>query len=179
MIEALSNTLVFVVVTLVLVVNTGSLVLVILQLPGTWLMLFATTGLAVWQWEEGLIGIWTLLFMAVLAMLGEVVETFASAAGAKKSGSSKRGMVGAIVGGIIGALTGTFLIPVPVLGTIVGACAGAGFGTMVGDKWAGRNWSQIKRAGKGAAVGKFWGTLGKGAIALLMWITAVMAIFIP
>jgi len=86
------------------------LLAVLLSLPGTWILL----GLAViveladgtyLPGEEPMTFGWMLLGICTgLAVLGEVIETGAGAAGAKLGGATRRGVIGAIVGGIAGAM---------------------------------------------------------------------------
>jgi hypothetical protein len=40
-----------------------------------------------------------------------------------------RGSLGAILGAVGGAIVGTFLIPIPLIGTLIDACIGAAGGT--------------------------------------------------
>ena len=63
------------------------------------------------------------------------------------------------------------------MGTIIGACLGAGIGSIAGDKWAGRHWKPSLASGTGAAVGKLGGTLAKVAIACVMWVASLFALF--
>ncbi|MFP4144389.1 MAG: DUF456 family protein [Phycisphaeraceae bacterium] len=180
------------VMVLLLLVNAGGVALVALQMPGTWLMLLCTAIVAGWRadWWMGYDGwgamlaagpitLWTLLFLLGLAVLGEIIEFIAGAAGAAKAGGSKRGAAGAIIGGIVGAILGTAAIPIPVVGTLVGAALGAGAGSILGDLWAGREWDITWAAGRGAAIGRFWGALGKLIVAVLMWLVTLAAILWP
>ena len=70
-------------------------------------------------------------------------------------------------------------IPVPVIGTLAGACLGAFAGSLAGDLWAGRTVDHSINAGRGAAVGRFWGTVAKmtigAAILILLGIAAFVA----
>lgn len=170
---------------LLLALNAAGVFLVALQLPGTWLMLLVTLGGAWWAkwqfgytWEDAPITWWTLGVLGVLAIIGEVLEFVAGAAGASKAGASKRGIVGAIVGGVVGAILGTF-IPIPIVGTLVGAAIGAGVGSVLGDMWAGREFHPALLAGKGAAIGKFWGAVLKLIVAVAMWLVVAMAVVWP
>ena len=165
--------LIWVVSALLLVVNAVGVVMVIMQLPGTWLMLLATALMAGWQTER--ITWWCVHDLAVLAVLGEIIETFAAARGSAKAGGSKRGAVVALALAIVGAIAGTVIAPV--IGTVIGACVGAGLGSYLGDRWAGRTHKDATEAGKGAAVGRWWGTIGKVAIAVVMWIVTAVAVF--
>ncbi len=169
--------MVYAAIVILLLVNVVGVAMVAMQLPGTWLMILAAIAFElIWP---GWIGWWPIVFMGLLAGLGELIETLAGAAGSRRAGGSKRAMVGSVVGGIAGAILGTIVIPIPVVGTIAGAMIGAGAGSMAGDKWAGRQWEAAWQAGKGAAWGKLWGTLGKLAVAVMMWLLCAAAIFWP
>lgn len=164
----------YVAVAGLLIVNALGVAMVALQLPGTWVVLLASAGFALLYPQT--LGWWTVAILLGLAVIGEAIETLAGAAGARKAGGTKRAMLGAVAGGIVGAIVGTALIPILLVGTLAGAMAGAGVGSIVGDRWAGRPWGEAWSAGKGAAWGKLWGTLGKLAVAALMWITAAAAL---
>jgi uncharacterized protein len=176
----LDTTLLITFSALLLLVNAVGVVLVLLQLPGTWLMLGATAVLAWWRWEHGLITIWALATLVVLAILGEVVEFLGPALGATQAKSSKRAAVLAVVGGVTGAIVGTVVLAfLPVLGTLIGAVVGSGLFSMLGDLWAGREMELAWRGGKGAAIGRFWGALGKLMIAVAMWVVVAGALLWP
>ncbi len=162
-------------VATLLLVNTAGVLLVALQLPGTWLILFATALAAWWRWEQGTFGWWTLASLLVLALLGELVEFLGSMLGAKVAGAGRRAAWLALLGSIIGAIVGTFTIPIPIVGTLIGAAIGAAIGSITGDRWSGRQWHHAFKGGGGAAVGRFSGALGKLIIAVLMWLVVVAA----
>lgn len=148
---------------------------ILLNLPGTWLMVLLAVLLEWWQPGEYMFG-WPVLYVATgLAVLGEVLEFVLGAAGSRRSGGSKRAAALAIVGGIIGAIVGTPL-PIPIAGTLIGACLGAFIGSLLGDIWAGRPLLQGLEAGHGAAIGRFWGTIWKmvvgGAIVAVLGVAA-------
>lgn len=179
------NTLVITVVLALLFFNAVGVVLVALQLPGTWLMLLATAVVAWWRWESGaggdpLIGWWALGGLLLLAVAGEVIEFVAGAWGASRAGASKRAAMLAILGGVVGAVAGMiFLAFIPIVGVLIGAAIGAALGTIVGDRWAGRSWEMAMRTGRGAAVGKFWGAMGKLIVAVVMWLVVLVAVVWP
>ena len=174
---------------ILLSVNAVGVVAVALQLPGTWLIGLATGLAAWWGWgelardadgalvrRENWIGWATLGTLLALAVLGEVVEAVAGAAGSRIAGGTRRGAVLAIIGGIAGAIAGTPLIPIPIVGTLVGASLGAGAGSILGDLWAKQPLVQSFKAGGGAAVGKFTGAVMKLAIAIAMWLVVAAAV---
>lgn len=180
MLESISNfaqgSAVIITLTLIIILNAGCVALVAFQLPGTWAMLAVTALAAWWRWDVGTIGGRVLIAMMVMAVIGELIETFSGSAAAGKAGGSKRGMIFAIIGAMLGAMIGSVLIPIMVVGTILGACIGAAAGSMAGDRSAGRSWRQSLDVGKAAATGRFYGTIGKLAVAVLMWLTATIAI---
>lgn len=177
------HTLLVLAIAAVILLNTTGVFLVALQMPGTWLMLLATSLLALWRWDTGGIGAvsgWVLLGLLGLAILGEILEFIAGAVGARNAGASKRGTVGAIIGSIAGAIAGLiFLAFIPIIGVLIGAAIGAAAGSILGDLWAGRQWHAAIKGGQGAAIGKFCGALSKLIIAALMWLAATVAIFWP
>jgi len=142
------------------------IVLTIITLPGTWLILVCAL-LTKLFWIHDFMPWWVIIVMGVLALLGEIIEALASGFGAAKTGATKAGAIGAIVGSLLGALGGSaFLFP---LGTIAGACLGAAIGTLLVEVgYARRTFKEGAWAGTGAAAGRFVAILVKGSIAGLM-----------
>jgi uncharacterized protein len=69
-------------------------------------------------------------------------------------------------------------LPVPIVGTLIGACLGAFTGSLIGDLWAGRPLFPSVEAGWGAAVGRFWGTVSKLAVGgIIVVVLALAALF--
>lgn len=159
----------------VVLVCGASVGLTLLTLPGTWVMVLVGLGVRLWQPE--MLSWWTIAALLALASLGEILELFASAVGARRTGGSRAGGVGAIVGGLIGAIAGTPVFPV--LGTIIGAVVGAGLGALVVERGMGkRTWRESARSGLGAAQGRFIATVLKGVIAMVMALTLSVAVFV-
>src|SRR4051812_50084755 len=93
-----------------------SLVLIVLGLPGLWIMVAsAVTYNMVVPGDP--IGWVTLVVVAVLALIAELLEFSLTGKYARKYGGSRRGGWGGILGGIVGAVGG-----------IPGAVVGSGFG---------------------------------------------------
>lgn len=161
-----------------LILNGCWLGLVFFALPGNWLIVVSTALFAWWRWEDGVFSIYTLIAISVLATVGEIVEFFAGVGGAKKAGAGWRGAFAAVGGAIVGAVFGTFFIPVPFLGTLFGACLGAGLGTMAVERWAGKEMHASVRSGFGAGLGVFIGTGSKFLIGVLIWIIVAVAGFV-
>ena len=164
--------------TLLTLLNLGFWASILFGLPGIWLMLLVAALVEWSQPGEYMFAQTTLYVSAGLALLAEILEFLMGAAGARQAGGSRRGAALAIVGGVVGAILGTAL-PVPVLGTLIGACAGAFAGSLIGDRMAGRPMDESVQAGRGAAVGRFWGTTAKMIIGAVVLVLLAVAAFFP
>ena len=143
----------WVIAVIAFVTGFTSIAMVVLALPGIWMMVLIAAACMWWQPE--IISWHAVLTLVVIAVIAEAIEMVASAAGAKKFGGSKRGAVGAIVGTMVGAILGSFLIPIPVVGTIIGGIAGAGIGAMgVERSIVQMSWKDSLKSGSGAAIGR-------------------------
>jgi uncharacterized protein len=148
-------------------------------LPGNWLMVVTTAAVAVWQWDSRMIGPWALAALFALALAGEAMEALSGAVATRRVGGSRKAALGAIAGGLLGGLFGTGLIPVPVLGTLIGVGAGAFVGATALEIIGGAPVDRSVRSGAGAAVGQSLGVLAKIAMGAAIWITAAVAAFWP
>ncbi|MEQ8769193.1 MAG: DUF456 domain-containing protein [Phycisphaerales bacterium] len=153
---------------IVIVASILGVGLTLITLPGTWAMLLVA--LVCKAWQPDLLSWWVLGIAAALALLAEAVEFFASAAGSRKAGGSRSGAVGSILGALGGAIAGTILLAfLPIIGTVIGAVAGAGLGASLAERGvAQRTWGESYRSGRGAAIGRAWSIVIKGAIAGVM-----------
>ncbi len=170
--------------------------IVILGLPGTWIMLALAVFIEICDGvylnpdHQPTFPLWLLIGCAVLALIGEILEFNAGALGAKKAGSSNRGMIGALIGGFVGAIVGA------PFGLIIGAFIGAVLGTFIGailgeltaplppttdvenHSTTNRVRESIKPA-TGAVIGRVLGTLSKLPIAIAVWLVLSLAAFWP
>jgi uncharacterized protein YqgC (DUF456 family) len=160
-------------VLLALVLVTG-LVLNLFGLPGNWLMLLAVVA---YTWVTG----WqryvhwaSLVVLLAIAVAGEVVEFIAAGAGAKKAGGTVWGVIGGLLGGLIGGLFLTGLVPIPILGTLVGLIAGTFLGAMGAELLLGRG--EVRPSAViavGAAKGRFYGTILKLAFGVVILVVGL------
>jgi len=162
---------------LLVLFNAVWLVLVVFGLPGNWLIVISTCLFAWWRWDDGVFSIYTLIAILVLAVLGELVELLAGAGGAKRAGAGWRGSIGALIGAVTGAILGTFLLPIPFLGTLTGACVGAGLGAWGLELAGGRQMQDSVRHGIGAGIGEFLGITTKFILGILIWLIVTVAAF--
>ncbi len=137
----------------------------IFSLPANWVVLAfvilwkltGDPGLLSWQF----VGV-----LALIASVGELIEFIAQYYGGKRSGSSTRGGVGGLVGAIIGAILGApFFLG---LGALAGALAGAWAGCLIIEMGQGRQFPEANKAALGTMWGKFFGTVAKLGLGVLM-----------
>jgi len=158
----------------------------IIGLPGNWINLVAVS---VYAWlmpaeHQADVGWLVLALMLLLAVIGEIIEFAAGAAGAATAGGSRRGaalaVVGAILGGIVGLLIG---LPIPIVGSVIASvlfsAVGALIGAMLGEAWKGRNFEESLWTGHAAFWGRLLGTVGKIIVGAMMIIVAVAGMLIP
>lgn len=160
-----------------ILINLFCLLLVVFMVPGNWLMIIATSLFAWWRWEDGFISIYTLAGITALAILGELFELLGGASAAKSAGASFWGSVAAICGAIGGAVVGTFLIPVPVLGTLLGSSIAAAAMAVIVSGSAGHK--RPMRLAVTTGLGQFFGTGVKLIMGAVIWIVVAVAAFWP
>ena len=109
--------------------KTVSLVLIVLGLPGLWIMVASavTYNLIV---PGDPIGWVTLIIVGVLALIAELLDFSMTGRYARKYGGSRRSGWGAILGGIVGAMIG---VPVPIVGPVIGAFVGSFAGALIAE----------------------------------------------
>lgn len=165
--------------TILVSLNAGWLLVVVFGLPGNWLIVISTCLFAWWRWDEGVFSIYTLIAILVLAVLGELVEFSAGMIGARKSGASWPGSIAALFGAVTGAVFGTFLIPIPFFGTLLGACLGAGLCAWGMEFSRGKKAEHSLRYAVGAGLGEFFGIISKFALGIIIWFVVAVAAFWP
>ena len=153
-------------------------VMTFITLPGIWFAVMVA--LVVELWRPEVLGWWSLGGAIATAVLAEVAEFIASAAGAGKAGGSRAGMVGSIVGSVCGLIIGQVLIPVPIVGAIIGAVIGAGAGTLIAERRvAKRSWDESIQSSKGAAAGRALSIVVKGAFAVVAALILITGVLVP
>ena len=169
-----------IVIILLLILLICGWLATLIGMPGNWLMLAAISAFTYWVVPEHGAGAWSYtLSAAILALIGEVVEFCASAAGLAKGGS-KRGAALAMIGALIGSLVGAALgLPVPLIGSVIGivlcSALGAMVGAVLGEVWKGKNLGLSVAIGRAA----FWGRLiGTGAKLICGSIILILGIFL-
>jgi uncharacterized protein YqgC (DUF456 family) len=134
-----------------------SLILIVLGLPGLWIMVASAVAYNMIVPGDP-IGWFTLLAVAVLALVAELLEFSLTGRYARKYGGSRRASWGAILGGMVGAMIG---FPVPVIGPIIGAFVGSFCGALFAELTGGTSAGDATRVAKGALIGRVVSTMLK------------------
>jgi len=94
--------------------------LIVPALPGM-LLIFAGLWLGAWIDHYERVGVWMLVIIGSMAVIGWVIDLVAGLLGAKAVGASPAALIGAALGAVVGIFGGLLGL---ILGPIVGATAG-------------------------------------------------------
>ena len=124
----------------------GMIGIVVPILPGMLLVWFTVL---VYAWRTGfeIIGWPSLVLITLLALITGLSNIWLPLLGAQKTGAAKR----ALFLGVVGAIIGTFVIPLPILGTVIGYA----LGVFLGEFMKQRDWRLALKASLGGVTG--WG----------------------
>lgn len=161
---------------LLLLANIACWVATFVMLPGNWgiVVLAALFAFLLPEQENGLgVSWWAVGGVTGLAVVGELVEFAAGAAGAARQGASRRSLALSLIGAMAGSLGGALLgVPIPVVGPIVAALGGGALGAFagayLGETWKGRSGDDRLSISKAALVGRLLGTVGKLLVGIAM-----------
>jgi uncharacterized protein YqgC (DUF456 family) len=148
-----------------------SLILIVLGFPGLWIMV-ATAVVYNMIVPGDPIGWVSLIAVAVLALIAELLEFTMTGRYARKYGGSRRAGWGAIIGGMIGAVVG---FPVPIVGPVIGAFVGSFVGALVAELTGGASAGDATRVAKGALIGRVVSTMLKIGIGFTIGIWIFIA----
>ena len=171
----------YVCVAVLLLAMAGAWLANLFALPGNWLIVALAAIFAFAFPVSAGRGIhWATVGVGVgLAVVGELVELAAGAAGARQTGASRRAMVLALLGTVVGSVLGAFAaIPIPIVGPIIGAVGGGALGAFagayIGETAIGRSTEQSLAAGKGAMIGRLLGTASKLVIGVMLFVVVAV-----
>jgi uncharacterized protein YqgC (DUF456 family) len=139
----------------------GVVGIVLPVLPGmiwVWLSLLAFA----WFTDFQVVTPWVFAVLTLIALVTGTSNIWLPYLGAKKTGAAKR----AIFLGLVGAIIGTFVIPIPLLGTVIGYA----LGIIVGELLKHRDLQVAIKASLGGVAG--WG------IATVVELAGALTIFI-
>ena len=167
--------------TILITVNLACVSANLLMLPGNWLMvgslclfLLATGTTTGPDWS-------TLLVVIVLAAIGEILEAFTGSAKASKKGASRRAMILSLLMSMAGSIVAAFVIPIPVIGSAIGAVGGAAVGAFggawLGEAWKGTEPSKRTEIGTAAMSGRMIGMLAKLAVGAAIFVFQLVSLW--
>ena len=104
------------------------------------------------------------LYTALAACLGMILDLFAAALGAKRVRASKQAVAGALIGSIVGIFFG-----------LAGLLLGPFFGALLGELSAGNSVLRSTHVGVATWIGLIFGTLAKLTASLTMVVLALAA----
>ena len=138
-------------------------------MPGIF-MIWLGVFVYIWRYGFDVISIWMFLFITLIVLFAGTSDLWLPLFGARKMGAAKR----TLITGMVGAILGSFLIPVPIVGTIVGYAVGI----LLGEYHKRRDWDQAWRASKGGLAG--WGIataiqLVAGLLVIIIFAWTVLA----
>ena len=148
-----------------------SLALIVLGLPGLWIMVASAVVYNMIVPGDP-IGWFTLVAVAVLALIAELLEFTLTGRYARKYGGSRRASWGAILGGMLGAMVG---FPVPIIGPVIGAFVGSFCGALIAELTGGTSAGDATRVAKGALIGRVVSTMLKIGIGFTIGIWIFVA----
>ena len=169
-------------VSFLIALNAVALLSNLFLLPGNWVM----TGLLcifLLASDFGHGPTWIIVIICVaLAGLGEVLELAMGSAKAAKKGASRRAMLISMGMSFVCSIAGTFLIPIPVVGSVVGAILGAALGAFAGA-WLGEAWKGTEPAlrteiGTAAMSGSLLGMLAKGVVGVTIFVVQLVSFWL-
>lgn len=164
----------------------------VLGLPGTVVILLASFVYSACTHFQA-IPWWVLVTLLVLTVVAETGDNVLSAMGARKYGTSRRGMFVAVLGGLAGAVLGGLFVPLlgvmglslgPVfafvlslMAPVAGAFGGGVLAAYLHELRSGKPSDEALRAGWGAFFGRALGICLKLALAAVMVALAVWQAF--
>ncbi len=164
--------------TLLVVALFIGLLLIPIGLPGLWLMVGATLVFSYLAPSGPRLGLITIVGIAVLALVAEIIEFSLGGRFARKYGGSRRAGWGAIIGGLVGAIIG---VPIFLVGSMIGAFIGAFAGALLAELTRGTAVGAATRVAKGALIGRAVAVAMKVAIGvvLMVWVVSVLLLSGP
>jgi len=169
-------------VSLLIALNSVALLSHLFLLPGNW---FMTGMLCIFLLASdfGHGPTWMVVVICVaLAGLGEVLELVMGSAKAAKKGASRRAMLISMGMSFVCSIAGTFLIPIPIVGSVIGAILGAAIGAFAGA-WLGEAWKGTDSAirteiGTAAMSGRLMGMLAKGILGVMIFVVQLVSFWL-
>lgn len=169
-------------ISLLITLNSFSLLSNLFLIPGNWLM-SASLCVFLLASDFGRGPTWIVVVICVaLACLGEILELVMGSAKAAKKGASRRAMAISIGMSFVCSIAGTFVIPIPIVGSVIGAVLGAAVGAYtgawLGEAWIGTETSRRTEISTAAMTGRLLGMIAKGAIGVAIFVVQLVSFWL-
>lgn len=169
-------------VGLLIALNIVSLMSNLFLLPGNWFM----TGLLcifLMFSDYGHGPTWMIAVVCVvLAGLGEVLEFAMGSAAAGKKGASRRAMLISMGLSFVCSIVGTFVVPIPIVGSVIGAILGAAIGAFagawLGEAWKGTDPTLRTEISHAAMLGRLFGMVAKGVVGVTIFVVQLVSFWL-
>ena len=161
--------------SLFLIVAGAVLLLHMISLPANWILLGMSLLYALVTGFNS-IGWWTLLTLAILAAIGELLEFLVGVGYTAKRGATRWGVIGTFVGGLVGGIALTSVAPPA--GTLAGAFGGSFLGAVLFEYLAQDRVDVALRSGRAAFLGKVFGAVAKSMCGFWMWAVLAWQLFV-
>lgn len=166
---------------ILIIFNAFSVLANFLLMPGNWVMVAnLSVFILVTKSETG--PTWnSVLIVAAMAGVGELLELLAGSAGASRKGASRRAMLLSLLLSIVGSLVGTFIIPIPVVGSAIGAVGGAALGAFwgawLGEAWIGTDTAKRNDISTAAMIGRILGMFAKLFVGIAIFVFQIVSLW--
>jgi uncharacterized protein YqgC (DUF456 family) len=169
----LQHILIFAGWAVVIILCVFGIILSSLTISGTWLVV-AASAIAAFIRPDAFPSLWITVVFAVISGLVELLEAFSGAIGVKKRGGSAMAGFAAVVGGFGGIIIGSILIPVPLIGGLIGMIILSFAGVFLVEAIRIKKQSQAAYIATGAVLSRIFIMFVKIAATLVMttWLTA-------
>jgi len=149
----------------------AGVVLSCLSISGTWLVVLAAALAAILS-GPAFPGWWTVILFALLSAGCEAFESVAGVWGVTRRGGSGWAGFAAVVGGLLGMILGGVVIPIPVLGSLVGMLAGSFALAYVAERHRLKRADHAAHIARGAVVARIMVMLVKlgATLAMILWL---------
>jgi uncharacterized protein YqgC (DUF456 family) len=154
---------------LVLVAAAGWL-MVVVSLPGLFLMAAVAATYAILS-SGRYLGVGTLFVLVTLAIGAEILEILLTGMAARRAGAGRGAMMAGVIGGIVGGILLSFFIPI--VGTILGICLGCFAGAAGVELMSGNDPNRAMEVGWGATKGRLQGMVAKLVVGGLMMMVII------
>jgi len=154
------------------VVSAISVLLVVFGIPGNFVPVIIALIATLAGDGRSFNWFWFAVFLFI-AVSGEMVDLIVGLIGARKYGSSRAGMIGAVIGGFAGGILGTMAFPL--IGSLVGVFVGCFFLTFLFELlYSEKSVDESRHAGFGALIGRVIAscyklTVGFVLLVLMAW----------